>query len=149
MASDDDNVAFIIGSDRTGRLIELVIRDHDDETVIFHAIPPDPSSPEVMTMRIPDHIDRNDFEALADWVESDDFQIDPGEFRDGAVLRRIAAADEAVERARRELDDEVAAAREAGFSWIHRSRPGHLSSGRPTALQRPSRHSPAGRRYAS
>ena len=59
---------------------------------------------------IPDHIDRNDFEALADWVESDDFQIDPGEFRDGAVLRRIGARDEAVERARRELDDEVAAA---------------------------------------
>ena len=34
------------------------------------------------------------------------------------MLRRIAAADEAVEQARRELDDEVATAREAGFSWM-------------------------------
>jgi hypothetical protein len=42
VASDDDNVAFIIGSDRTGRLIELVVRDHDDETVIFHAMPARP-----------------------------------------------------------------------------------------------------------
>jgi hypothetical protein len=69
-------------------------------------------------MGIPEHIDRNDFDALADWMESEDFQPDHGGFRDGALLRRIAAANEAVERARRELDDEVAAAREAGFSWM-------------------------------
>ena len=42
MASDDDNLAFIIGSDRTRRLIELGVRDHDDETVIFHAVPTRP-----------------------------------------------------------------------------------------------------------
>ena len=101
-------------------------------------------------MRIPDHIDRNDFEALADWVESDDFQLDPGEFRDGAVLRRIAAADEAVERARRELDDEVAAAREAGFSWMLIGLA--LGISRQAAQQRfsaPAGTRRSGRRYAS
>ncbi len=68
-------------------------------------------------MHIPDHIDRNDFDALADWMESDEFDPDPSEFHDGTVLRRIAATSEVAEQARSALDDEVAAARQAGLSW--------------------------------
>jgi hypothetical protein len=71
----------------------------------------------VIIMHSPDHIDRNDDEALADWVASDDFDPDPATFRDATPLRRIAAAVEATERAELHLRDEVAIAREAGLSW--------------------------------
>jgi hypothetical protein len=68
-------------------------------------------------MRIPDHIDPTDDDALAEWMASDDFDPDPSEFRDATPLRRVAAADEALERARRFLDSEVRAAHDAGHSW--------------------------------
>jgi hypothetical protein len=68
-------------------------------------------------MRIPDHIDRNDDQALAEWMASDDFEPDSSEFVDATPLRRVAAADEALARARQHLDDEVRAAHEAGLSW--------------------------------
>ena len=65
---------------------------------------------------LPKHIDRKDSDALADWVVSDDF--DPGdEFVDAAPLRRIVAAQEALDQARRQLDDDVRAAHQAGMSW--------------------------------
>jgi hypothetical protein len=65
---------------------------------------------------LPKHIDRKDSDALADWVASDDF--DPGdEFVDAAPLRRIVAAQEALDQARRQLDDDVRAAHQAGMSW--------------------------------
>jgi membrane protein required for beta-lactamase induction len=71
----------------------------------------------VITMRIPDHIDPTDDEALAEWMASDDFDPDPAEFQDATPLRRIAAAVEAVDRAEQHLRDEVTIAREAGLSW--------------------------------
>jgi hypothetical protein len=65
---------------------------------------------------LPRHIDPNDSDALSDWVASDDF--DPGdEFLDAAPLRRIVASQEAVDQARRQLDDDVRAAHQAGMSW--------------------------------
>ena len=68
-------------------------------------------------MHIPDHIDPTDDEALAEWMASDDFNPDPSTFQDATPLRRIAAADEALQRARQHLHDEVRAAHEAGLSW--------------------------------
>jgi hypothetical protein len=68
-------------------------------------------------MRIPDHIDPTDHEAVADWLESDDVDIDDAVMLDGTPLRRVVAADEAVQRARQFLIDEVRAAHEAGHSW--------------------------------
>lgn len=67
--------------------------------------------------RIPDHIDRNDPEALADWLASDEFDPAPDEWLDATPLRRVTAANEAVDRARQHLADEVTAARKAGLSW--------------------------------
>ena len=58
-----------------------------------------------------------DDEALASWVESDDFAPNTDDFVDAAPLRRVAAAVEAVERADKQLATEVAAARDAGLSW--------------------------------
>ena len=66
---------------------------------------------------IPDHIDPTDDDALEEWMASDEFDPDPSEFQDATPLRRIAAADEAVERARQHLHDEVSAAHDAGLSW--------------------------------
>jgi hypothetical protein len=56
-----------------------------------------------------------DYEAAAARVASDDFE--PGEWRDGTPLRRITAANEAVERAKEFLVSEVRAAHDAGHSW--------------------------------
>ncbi len=64
---------------------------------------------------IPAHIDATDDDAVVAWIESDEFE--PGEWRDGTPLRRIAAADEAVDRARQRLTDTVRAAHDAGHSW--------------------------------
>lgn len=66
-------------------------------------------------MRIPDDIDRSDDEALADWMQSDEF--DPGEPVDATPLRRIVAADEELSRAAQRLREEVRAAHDAGLSW--------------------------------
>ena len=63
-------------------------------------------------MPLPDHIDPNDFEAIADWIESDEFQPGPG-----YDLRPIVAARDELETARQQLTDEVRAAHEAGLSW--------------------------------
>lgn len=68
-------------------------------------------------MRIPDNVDRTDPEALVAWLESDAFDPNSDEWLDATPLRRIAAADEAVARARQHLADEAAAARDAGMSW--------------------------------
>lgn len=69
-------------------------------------------------MPIPAHIDPTDEAAMADWMASDDFNPDPGDWSYvGDVVARIKAADEAVERARGLLDDEVRAAHDAGASW--------------------------------
>ena len=68
-------------------------------------------------MRIPDHIDPTDDEALARWMESDEFDPSPADFRDATPLRRIVAADEALAQARAHLDTEVRAAHSAGLSW--------------------------------
>jgi hypothetical protein len=68
-------------------------------------------------MRIPDHIDRNDHEAIAAWIESDEFDPSPDDFQDATPLRRIVAADEALEQARAHLDSEVQSAHDAGLSW--------------------------------
>jgi hypothetical protein len=72
--------------------------------------------------KIPDHIRREDYAdedaygaALADWIESDDFE--PGEMRDATPLWRVRAAREAVERAEAFLDAEVRAVHDLGFSW--------------------------------
>lgn len=67
-------------------------------------------------MRIPDHIDPNDHEALVDWIESDDFARDI-DLRDATPLRRIVAADDALAQARMDLGAEVRAAHSAGVSW--------------------------------
>jgi hypothetical protein len=56
-----------------------------------------------------------DYEAAAAHMASDD--LEPGEWRDGTPIRRIAAAAEAVERAKAFLVSEVRAARAAGHSW--------------------------------
>jgi hypothetical protein len=65
--------------------------------------------------RIPDHIDRDDDEALAEWVASDEFDPDPTTFQDATPLRRIVAAVEAVDRADQHLRHEVGVARDAGL----------------------------------
>jgi hypothetical protein len=70
-----------------------------------------------MPLRIPDHIDRTDYEALADWLESDEFDPGPEDWRDAAPLRAVREAAENVEHAETELATAVAAARDAGFSW--------------------------------
>ena len=65
---------------------------------------------------LPKHINRNDDDALADWVASDEFE--PGdEFLDAAPLRRIVDAQEALDESRQRLEDEVRAAHDAGMSW--------------------------------
>ena len=68
-------------------------------------------------MRIPDHIDPNDHQALADWIESDDFGRDIDGLRDATPLRRIVAAHDALAQARANLDAEVRAAHLDGLSW--------------------------------
>lgn len=67
--------------------------------------------------KMPKHIEPTDDEALASWVESDDFAPRAGDFVDAEPLRRVAAAVEAVERADKQVVIEVAAARDAGPSW--------------------------------
>ena len=68
-------------------------------------------------MRIPDHIDPTDDDALATWMASDEFDPDPAEFQDATPLRRVAAAVEGVDRAEQHLRQEVDLARQAGLSW--------------------------------
>jgi hypothetical protein len=63
-------------------------------------------------MPIPEHIDPDDYEALADWIESDDFE--PGPAYD---VRPIVAARNELEVARQHLIDEVRSAHNAGLSW--------------------------------
>jgi len=67
--------------------------------------------------KMPKHIPPTDDEALASWVESDDFDPNIDDFVDAAPLRRVSAAVEAVERADKQVATEVAAARDAGLSW--------------------------------
>lgn len=66
--------------------------------------------------KIPDKL-RNDPEALAAWLASDEFNPDPDEWQDAAPLRRLMAANAAVGHARTLLAAEVEAARSAGLSW--------------------------------
>jgi DNA-directed RNA polymerase specialized sigma24 family protein len=68
----------------------------------------------VITMRIPNHIDPRDDEALAAWTASDQFDPDPAELQDATPLRRVAAAVEGVEQ---HLRHEVDLAHQAGLSW--------------------------------
>jgi hypothetical protein len=72
--------------------------------------------------KIPDHIRREDFadeeayfDAVAAWVESDEFEA--GEMRDATPLWRVRAAREALDRAEAFLDAEVRAVHDLGFSW--------------------------------
>ena len=68
-------------------------------------------------MRLPDHIDPADYEALVAYLASDDFAPDPQDWQDAAPLRRIVDARRGVDDADRALHDAVDAARVAGFSW--------------------------------
>jgi hypothetical protein len=59
-----------------------------------------------------------DYEALADWVESDEFAALPaGKSQDASPLRAVASAQRAIDAAEEALVDAVAAARAADFSW--------------------------------
>ena len=59
--------------------------------------------------------DAFDYEAAAAHMASDDWE--PTKTLDGTPLRRIVAANEAVDRARAFLVSEVRAAHDAGHSW--------------------------------
>jgi len=52
---------------------------------------------------------------IEDWL--DDIEPDPAAARDASHMRRIIAANEALDTAQAELRDAVNAAREAGDSW--------------------------------
>ena len=52
---------------------------------------------------------------IDDWLDS--IEPDPADARDASHMRRIIAANEALEAAQTELRDAVNAAREAGDSW--------------------------------
>lgn len=68
-------------------------------------------------MRIPDSIDRNDHEAIANWLESDAFDPGDDELHAAAPLRRIMAASDDLDRAREHLHNEARTAQRAGVSW--------------------------------
>jgi len=70
-----------------------------------------------MPVRIPADVDRSDPDALAAWLESDDFDPSPDEWKDAAPLRAIARTARDVCDAERRRAEAVAGARRAGHSW--------------------------------
>jgi uncharacterized DUF497 family protein len=110
---DGEARIFIIGADTQGRFLELVLVTADEPTRVIHADVLRPGHFDYLSIGV------NTMTASATRDDADTFiaSIDPPTMRDGAALRAITEAREAVTDSEHRLVEAIRAARAAGDSW--------------------------------